>query len=361
MAGRRPVVAVNGRFATVPVSGVQRYAHELLGALLALDAVDVLAIVPPGEIVEMGAAAQLRAPDPDERWSGGRGHLWEQARLPGLLRRSGADLLLSPCNWGPVALGRQLPVFHDVAPLFHPEYFVPNYVRWARVTTPRLVRRARRSAVTCERVKGELVRFAGAVPDRVDVVPPGVGPPFTTLPIDPAAPRRPACVFVGGDDVRKNLAFVTSFWPRVHAELGLELHVVARGWTSTRRTDDADATADGITVHVDLDDAALARLYADALCLLWPSHYEGYGLPLLEAMAVGTPFLSSDTGAARELAIVPEQVLPLQADAWVDQLARWCETDPTDVREASIARARAATWARSAEALAVAIERTCAA
>jgi glycosyltransferase involved in cell wall biosynthesis len=179
--------------------------------------------------------------------------------------------------------------------------------------------------------------------------------------VDAGSPRSRSCVFVGGDDVRKNLAFLTSFWPRVHAELGLELHVVARGWSSTRRTAGSEEPSAGITMHVDLDDASLARLYADALCLLWPSHYEGYGLPLLEAMAVGTPFLSSDTGAARELAVVAEQVLPLDADAWVEQLARWCRHDPVDVREASITAARAATWARSAEALAVSIERTCAA
>lgn len=357
-------MAVNGRFTTVPISGVQRYAHELVEALVALDAVDLVAIVPPGEFIELGGSDGLPSDVSTERWSGGRGHLWEQAVLPVLVRRCRADLLVSPCNWGPVALGRQLPVFHDMGPLLHPEYFVPSYVRWARAAAPRLVRRASRSAATCERVKDELVRFAGAARQDVDVVPPGVGPPFTDLAADPATTRAASCVFVGGDDVRKNFGFVSSFWPRVHRELGLELHVVARGWSSTRRLD-ADRAgageADGITVHVDLDDAALAKLYSDALCLLWPSHYEGFGLPLLEAMAVGTPFLSSDTGAARELAIVPEQVLPLDAEAWIRQLGIWAADDPLDVRRASMTRARSATWMRSAEALVDAIERLSAA
>ena len=187
-----------------------------------------MVIVPPGELVPLNRFRELAARPPSGKWSGVRGHAWEQALLPVLVRRSRADILVSPCNWGPIATRQHLPLFHDTAPLFHPEYFQPGYVRLARAMTPLLVRRSRRSAVTCERVRDELVRFAGATPSLVDVVPPGVGAPFTEVAVDPTLPRNRSCVFVGGNDVRKNLGFLTSFWPRVHAELGLRLHVVAR-------------------------------------------------------------------------------------------------------------------------------------
>ena len=82
---------------------------------------------------------------------------------------------------------------------------------------------------------------------------------------------------------------------------------------------------------------------------------EGFGIPLLEAMAVGTPFLSSDVGAARELAMLPEQVLPLEPELWIDQLRRWREQDLTDLRRSCAERARQATWERSAAALASAL------
>ena len=206
------------------------------------------------------------------------------------------------------------------------------------------------------------MQFAAATPVDVDVVPPGVGPPFSDLPVDVGARRPRACVFVGGNDARKNLTFLHSFWPEAHRRLGLELHVIERSWTSTRRIDaPGGETPDGVVVHTDLDDAELAKRYADALCLLWPSHYEGYGLPLLEAMAVGTPFLSTDTGAARELAIERDQVLPLDAEVWMRQLESWCCEDPVELRQASMARARAATWRRSAEAMMAAIARSCSA
>jgi glycosyltransferase involved in cell wall biosynthesis len=283
--------------------------------------------------------------------------------LPALVHKLRSDLLVSPCNWGPIGVRAQLPLFHDAAPMFHPQYFTPSYVRLARQVMPRLVRRATRSAVTCDRVKQELIRYTGARADRIDVIPPGVGAPFTDLDVDPARPRSPRCVFIGGYDVRKNLGFLWRMWPRVHAELGLELHVVARAWTSTRRID-GHSTGDlpaGVVVHTDTDDTALADLLADSLCLLWPSHYEGYGLPLLEAMAVSTPFISSDTGAARELAVVAGQVLPLCPGQWFDQLRRWRTNDPVDLRRTSMDRARRATWSRSAEALVEAVERTAAA
>ena len=84
--------------------------------------------------------------------------------------------------------------------------------------------------------------------------------------------------------------------------------------------------------HDDPTDAELASSQR-ALCVLSPSHYEGYGLPLLEAMATGTPFLSSDTGAARDLAVDDGQVLELSEDAWLAQLRAWTGTDLSDIRQ----------------------------
>ena len=305
---RRPRVAINGRFLTVPVTGVQRYARELVQELSALDAVDGVVILPPGELVELDEFAERRRARCDRTWSGGRGHLWEQALLPVLVRRTGADLLVSPCNWGPLAVGRQLPLFHDTAPLFHPEYFVPRYARLARAMTPRLVRRRRaprRDVRTGEARSWS--RFAGATHRIWTWSHRAWAHRSRTGGRSRPSPGRRRCVFVGGFDVRKNLGFldlVLAAGPRrartraARRRARLDEHPSAG-----RSISDGWPTVDGVIVHVDLDDVCVARLLADSLCLLWPSHYEGYGLPLLEAMAVGTPFLSTDTGAARELAV----------------------------------------------------------
>jgi glycosyltransferase involved in cell wall biosynthesis len=358
---RTEPIVVDARFTTVPVTGVQRYGYELVNRLAERSGSrPVLGVIPPTRVLDLSDGTPL-VPNLDTRFSGGAGHLWEQAVLPAISRRLRSAVLVGPCNWGPLAVSRQVPVFHDAAPLFHPELFEPGYVAWTRLALPRLVRRARRLIATCERVRDELVRSTGADADRIDIVPPGVGPPFTTIEPRPAdAPRR--CVFIGGHDVRKNLGFLDRIWPRVHVATGLELHVVARSWTSARRGVDGDRSpVSGVVVHTDIDDAALADLYAGSLCLLSPSLYEGYGLPLLEAMATGTPFLSSNTGAARELAIQPAQVLPLEPEAWIERIDEWSRGDLGPLREACAARARAQTWDISADVFADVIERSAAA
>lgn len=347
MTGAR--LLVNARFARIPVTGVQRYGRELVTALAARRP-DLALAVPGTETVEAAGGDPFDGIAVDERWSGGRGHAWEQVALPARARRAGAALVLSPCNWGPLRHEAQLVVFHDVAPLTHPQHFVPSYVRWSRLALPRLAGRVRAPIATCERVRDELVAVTGVEADRVGVVPPGVGPPFTTLPLGDLARRSNRCVFVGGHDSRKNLEFLLRLWPRVHRDVGLELHVVRRGWVSTRKATVASGDVAPV-FHDDPSDAELAALYGAALCVLQPSHYEGYGLPLLEAMATGTPFLSSDTGAARELAVTDGQVLPLDEEAWSAQLGAWAGADLGEVRRRCAAAARAQTWDRGAARL----------
>jgi glycosyltransferase involved in cell wall biosynthesis len=110
------------------------------------------------------------------------------------------------------------------------------------------------------------------------------------------------------------------------------------------------AQTEGVVLHADPTDEELVGLYTNALCLLWPSYYEGFGFPLLEAMAVGTPFLSTDVGAAAELAVSPdEQILPLEPVRWCDQLEAWRSADLRELRETSARRARALTWDAAAE------------
>jgi glycosyltransferase involved in cell wall biosynthesis len=142
---------------------------------------------------------------------------------------------------------------------------------------------------------------------------------------------------------------VLSWWNRVHRELGLELVVTSRR-VSTVRHDDPVSETPGVRRTFDPTDDELASLYANALCLLWPSLGEGYGLPLLEAMAVGTPFISTDVGAASELAVRSPQIQPLVADRWMDQIRDWTTTDLEPVRRACVERARPFSWAASAEA-----------
>jgi glycosyltransferase involved in cell wall biosynthesis len=353
-----PVIAVNARFVTQPLTGVQRYAHEIVGRLAATTGWRIRLLLPPDRIVDL-EPGQSTVGELDERWWGARGHLWEQTRLPLLYRRSGADLLLSPAGWGPLTVRRQLAVIFDLHPITHPEHFVRAFRIQTRVATPVLAHVPPRVAVISEHVRDQVVRHLRVQPDRVDIVPPAVGPPFIDRPLaDPATRGRGHALFVGGDKAQKNLRFVLDFWPEVHERLGLELVVTERSIAS--RVGSVVADPPGVRRVQDPGDDELVHLYESALCLLWPSVAEGYGIPLLEAMAVGTPFLSADVGAARELAPEGGRVLPLERQAWIDQLVAWTG-DPAGLaalRQRAAEAARLHTWERSATLMGEALERS---
>ena len=343
------------------VTGVQRYAHEVLRRIGAYLDSELRVIVPPQLVLE-GDDPEIANILTTGRWRGMDGHRWEQLVLPRLYRKAGAHALWSPCSWGPAAVRRHIPVVHDIAPLTWPEYFSPRYRMLARALTGPLVRRSALVVTPSMHVQGELLERFSLDPDHVRVVPPGVGRPFDSVPLDDLDRRSGRyCLLVGAHALLKNAQFLLELWPEVHARTNLELHLTYRRGVKTRRVwvQALKGThVPGVVLHADPTDDELARLYADALCLLWPSHYEGYGFPLLEAMAVGTPFLSTDVGAAAELAVrAEEQILPLEPERWRARIEAWHSADLHELREESARRARAMTWDASAEKTAAVLDR----
>jgi alpha-1,3-rhamnosyl/mannosyltransferase len=258
--------------------------------------------------------------------------LWYLGPLPLRAARDRVDVLHCPGHRGP--LRSRVPVVvtvHDLSVFRHPDTFNRWTRGYSRIFLPRLARRARLVIAVSEFTKAEAVELLGVEPDRVRVIPHGVTSPFE--PYGPSAGGDYALA-VGTLEPRKNLARAVLAAERA----GVELRVVGPpGWGGV----DID------TVGF-VEDEELARLYRGAQCLVYPSLYEGFGLPVLEAMACGTPVVTSATGATAEVAgDAAVLVDPLDVDALAAGIREAIDRRE-ELRAAGLERASQFTWEKAA-------------
>jgi glycosyltransferase involved in cell wall biosynthesis len=201
------------------------------------------------------------------------------------------DVLHCPTYRAPVRANVPFVVtVHDLAVFRHPTAFN----RWSRVygpvVVPRVLKRADRVIAVSQFTKRELVDVLDVPAAKIRVIPNGVDDTFTRE--GPSADGD-YVLTVGTLEPRKNLARVAAAARRT----GLELRVVgARGWG------DVDVPADGVHWLGEVPDEELARLYRGARCFAYASLYEGFGIPVLEAMACGAPVVTSRGGGTEEVA-----------------------------------------------------------
>lgn len=275
--------------------------------------------------------------------SGPLGHLWEQTILP---IRARGSVLFSPANFGPLWHRRHIVTIHDVSPLDHPEWFAPSYVKLFGALVPRLARNAAAVVTDSQFGRSRIAELLGV--DAV-VAGVGVGAPF----IDAVErERNHSVVVVGGHDPRKNLRTVIAGWPLVIDEIpDAELIIVGGARSSWVFGEDAGGAEehDSVTTVFDVSDLELAERLSMAGAAVFCSLYEGFGLPVLEAMATGTPIVCSDIPPLREFADgAAEFVDPTSAESIASGIIKTLRGDPSSGADR---RAMAAehTWARVAD------------
>jgi glycosyltransferase involved in cell wall biosynthesis len=268
---------------------------------------------------------------------------WYLAGLARAARRDCVDLLHCPTFRAPTRCDVPLVVtVHDLAVLRHPYVFN----RWSRSYSARvlpLVARAATAVVAVsEFTRGEIVELLGVPEERVHVVPNGVGPPFVA---EGPASEGDYVLAVSTLEPRKNLARLVEGF-QLAALDGCELRVAGpSGWGGVR------VGGDRVRWLGEVGAEELAGLYRGARCVAYVSLYEGFGLPVLEAMACGTPVVCSDTTALPEAAggaarlAAPDRV----ADAVAELLGDDAERER--LRQAGLRRAAEFSWDRTARAV----------
>ena len=311
---------------------MERWARELAARLPAL------------------APGRYRVASPRPRLAHRAGHAWEQGVLPALAARSRAAALLCPANLAPLAFPRNVVVLHDAAALRRPDWYSPAYAALQARLMPALARRALHVVTVSEFSRCELVALLGLDPAAISVVAGGVDERFSPA-ADAAAARaalgleRPYVLCVASHTARKNLGALVPA-ARALVRDGIEL-VVAGGH---RPQFAAETGLGGLRLLGAVPDDRLPGLYAGAEAFVLPSVYEGFGLPVLEAMASGVPVVAADAtalpetagGAARLAAPEPEALREAILGLLGDPGAR------AGLREAGLARAAGFSWARAA-------------
>jgi glycosyltransferase involved in cell wall biosynthesis len=272
-------------------AGTARYVNGLLGELAPLAELRVR----PHSFGPRGRAAVPV-----------RDLAWYLAALPLLARSS--DLLHCPTIRAPVRSPVPLVVtVYDLAVLRHPRAFNAWTRSYSRTVLPRIARRADRLIAISQFTAQELVDVLGVRDEKIRVIPVAVGDAFTS---EGEAAEGDYVLAVGTLEPRKNLPRLVDGFRRARLD-GCELRIVgARGWGDVEPVE-----AHGVRWLGEVSDAELARLYRGARCAAYMSLYEGFGLPVLEAMACGTAVVSSDLPPVREYARGVVTVDPTDPDA----------------------------------------------
>jgi glycosyltransferase involved in cell wall biosynthesis len=299
--------------------GIGRYVRELVAALARLDA-DT-----PYRLFVAGAGQLPPAPGANFMWRPTRlsprwlARIWQRARLPlpvelitGRIDLYHAtDFVLPPT----LARTRTLLTVHDLSFVRVPEAASPNLKAYLDVVVPSSVRRADHILADSQATKDDLISLYHTPPDKITVLLSGVDArfrPVSDFKLQQAARDRygisdaPYIFTIGTVQPRKNYARLIHALARLRGE-GFDLRLViagGQGWLADPIYEAIRTAA--MEPYVQMigfaDEADLPALYSSALCLAFPSLYEGFGLPILEAMACGTPVITSNISSLPEVA-----------------------------------------------------------
>lgn len=328
-------LAVNARVVSQAMGGQQRVTAEILNRL--------------GDCEAIAPAAPL---------GGLKGHAWEQTILAW---RARGKLLWSPSASGPLALKRQVVTLHDIAFLDAPEFFSANFVRAYAALVPRLARRVDRIVTVSEFSRQRIASAFGLDPAAVEVIPNGVSAHFRRYSEDEIAATRAALnlppryvLLQATSDRRKNLKRTLEAWRTAQESVSPDIVLAVTG-NLARAHVFGDLGPVEATPRTHLlgfvDEAHIGPLMAGAQAFLFPSIYEGFGLPIVEAMACGAPVLTSDATATGEVAGGAALLVdPLNVQEIAAGIVRLLSDAPLRerLRAAGFVRARAFDWGAAA-------------
>jgi len=342
-------IYINSRFLTQRTTGVQRFAIEIAKSIASID--KKIIFIAPKNILHDDIAKTINI----QCFGNLKGHLWEQLELP-FYSRDG--LLLNLCNTGPVFHRNSITVMHDAAVFSKPGGFSPQFKLVYRFLLPWLAKRSKKIITVSNFSKNELGYFCKINPSRIEVISESGAhikkytPDIEILKKNNLRSKK-YILAVSSLNPNKNFQSVASALKLIDENLIKDIDFAIVGGQNTAcfsgNKTNSPVKASKYLGYV--TDEELKALYENAFCFIYPSLYEGFGLPPLEAMECGCPVLCSNAASLPE--VCGDAVLyfdPYQPENIADKLELFINHPElrNELIEKGKTRAHQFTWEKSA-------------
>ncbi|AZP43596.1 glycosyltransferase family 1 protein [Rahnella sp. CJA17(1/100)] len=289
------MIYVNGRFLTQNITGVQRFAEEISLELIKIRS-DVIFLVPDLNAVKK---KELLNVIKIEEVCGLSGHLWEQITLPLYLYKNKRPLLINLCNTAPVSYPNQIVTHHDITYLKFPKSFPFSFRLLYRLIAPLILKNSKHIITVSDFSKKEIVTNYRCPLDKISVIPNAysdIFKPYITK--TDLQKKENYLLAVSSTNFHKNFhGLIDAF---LSADIDMDLKIIG-GSADVFKKLELDQSHPRIHFMGRVDDDQLVALYQNANAFVFPSFYEGFGIPPLEAQACGCPVISSNSASMPEV------------------------------------------------------------
>lgn len=302
------MIYINGKFLTQKKTGSQRFAYEMASGLVSMYKNHVCILVPNQKLnddyeidgFEIKRIGRLKS------------ILWEQFDLPVFLRKNGNELLINFVNVAPVFYTNQIISILDMSVFVNPQWFTRAFYYYYKTLWPIIAKNSKKILTLSTHSKNDIVKLLNVPEEKVAIVYCGVSKQFLDKRHSSnneesilnrfSIKRNGFFLCVSSLDSRKNFVRLVRAYNEISSEKYPLIIVGSEGRVfANDELRNIIVSSTNITLTGYLTDDELVSLYRSAYCFVYPSLYEGFGMPPLEAMAAGCPTIVSDLSSLPEV------------------------------------------------------------
>lgn len=288
------MIYINGRFLTRPMTGVERYAYNICKSLLSMGQTFTI-ICPKRPILDIYDTHDMNI----VHFGHGNSHFWEQCMLPFFFVRKKNYLLLNFTGLGPILIRKKIMTIHDLSFLENSSWHSLPYRLWYKMMTPLAARTSRQLITVSNFSKNEILRFYPSLKKKeITIVYNAADKDLFHRTASEGTSTERFVLAVSSIDPRKNFIRLLEAFTELPT---CRLNIVGKANRVFKQQNLQKQNSDNVKFLGKVSDQELVRLYNHAYCFVFPSIYEGFGIPPIEAMACGCPVLAADIPVLREV------------------------------------------------------------